>query len=131
MHPRTFFRYFFVCRFRNVAAVQDEFLYLFMSLVASLLPTYWSLLLVLYEGHRIPIYHYCVGNDAIGRLLGSENMRPHMFFSLFTFVCYAGVYLVTRVHKKKAIAANAARMLCQRFTPRVKGMICSMFSGEL
>lgn len=90
-------------RFKKVAAIQDEFLHLFITLVAVLLPFYWSFLLLFSGGYSIPWYNYCIGTVATGMLPGEEKMWPIKIFVVFTIVNETTVYFKIR-HLEKKIA---------------------------
>lgn len=97
-----------MCHFKNVAVLQDEFVHLVISLVSSLLPAYWSFLMLVSGSHKIPIYHYCVGSEAVGRLLGQETLCLQKLLAILTAACVTSVYAMTRLHERKTEAAIAA-----------------------
>lgn len=95
--------------FKNVAAVQDEFIFVFISLMCNLVPIYWCILLLFCGELHTPFYHYCVGNDAKGILLGEENTWPLKYVTAFTLVVHTAVYVMTGRQEKMTQTSDKSK----------------------
>lgn len=83
-----------------MAVIQDEFLTLFTLVVSALLPAYSSGLIFFTGAQRIPFFHYCAGNDAVGQLLGEDNLWHQKIATFASIMCFTVVFVKTRAYEK-------------------------------
>lgn len=95
-------RYLYICHFKNIGALYDDFLYCFITLATTGLAAYFSGLVSFFGLHQSPFWHNCVAckTEAASRddALGKAKIYSGMAVTIV--VVHVSLYCRIFWHKK-------------------------------
>ena len=105
-------RFIFICRWRNIGVIDDDFFHVFLTILFTSLPAYLAFLVWLAEGHKSPLWHKCIGDHSVVPEPGENLLTflPVLLFGLFSLVLHFGVFVtIERSSKNKYAVATSCK----------------------